>query len=117
MELMKKMSLIVFGANILENAPVELLSIFFGAVSLGLGIKVDGSKEGLKDSVSIIVGVFMAIIFVATSDYWHAKVFQKLLDDSYKINIEVERGGICQKVTIVDIVVGDVVCLNYGDKV
>ncbi|KAM6545490.1 hypothetical protein CsatB_026226 [Cannabis sativa] len=123
---------IVFGANIPEN-PLSRTFVFFfwrallqvkilvliicGAVSLGLGIKVDGPKEGLKDGVSIIVGVFMAIIFVATSDYWHAKVFQKLLDDSYKINIEVVRGGIRQKVTIVDIVVGDVVCLNYGDKV
>ncbi|POO02063.1 P-type ATPase [Trema orientale] len=122
----------VFGANILQNPPQKkffqfvwqalldlniVILVICGSVSLGLGIKVDGTKDGWKDGGSILIGVCFASIVIAISDCWHDRVFEKLLKDSYKVEIDVVRDGHCKQVPVTEIVVGDVVCLKYGDKV
>ncbi|POO02065.1 P-type ATPase [Trema orientale] len=121
-----------FGANILPNPPKKgfvqflwpamldinvLILIICGSVSLGLGIELYRPKEGWKDGGSILIGVFFAIIVTATSDYWHNSVFEKLLKDSYNIQIDVVRSGSRQQILVPEIVVGDVVCLKHGDKI
>ncbi|KAG6389373.1 hypothetical protein SASPL_150841 [Salvia splendens] len=87
------------------------------AASLALGIKTEGIKEGWYDGGSIAMAVLIVIIFTAVSDYKQSLQFQNLNEEKQNIQMEVVRGGRRIKVSIFDIVVGDVVPLKIGDQV
>ncbi|KAF7846841.1 hypothetical protein BT93_L3679 [Corymbia citriodora subsp. variegata] len=75
------------------------------AILLGFGIKMGGFRE-----------VFAVIIVFAAYSFWQDKQFDWLCGKN-DIQVEVVRSGRHQKISIFKIVVGDVVCLNIGDKV
>ncbi|KAK6131661.1 hypothetical protein DH2020_034675 [Rehmannia glutinosa] len=87
------------------------------AASLALGIKTEGIKEGWYDGGSIAIAVFIVIIFTAVSDYKQSLQFQNLNEEKQNIQMEVLRGGRRVKISIFDIVVGDVIPLKIGDQV
>ncbi|VAH36003.1 unnamed protein product [Triticum turgidum subsp. durum] len=82
------------------------------AVSLALGIYTEGIKEGWYDGASIGFAVLL-VIFV---DYKQSLQFQNLNEEKQNIQLEVVRGGRRIKVSIFDLVVGDVVPLKIGDQ-
>lgn len=86
-------------------------------VSLALGIKTEGIKEGWYDGGSIAVAVILVIVVTAISDYRQSLQFQNLNEEKRNIHLQVIRGGRRIEVSIYDIVVGDVVPLNIGDQV
>jgi len=94
-----------------------IILIVAAVVSLALGIKTEGVKEGWYDGGSIAFAVFLVIIVTAVSDYRQSLQFQNLNDEKRNIQVEVIRGGRTVKVSIFDIVVGDVVPLKIGDQV
>ncbi|XP_039009543.1 calcium-transporting ATPase 9, plasma membrane-type-like [Hibiscus syriacus] len=94
-----------------------IILIIAAAVSLGLGIKTEGLKEGWYDGGSIFFAVFIVILVTATSDYRQSLQFQNLNEEKRNIQLEVIRGGRTVRVSIYDLVVGDVVPLNIGDQV
>ncbi|XP_021715116.1 putative calcium-transporting ATPase 13, plasma membrane-type [Chenopodium quinoa] len=94
-----------------------LILLFCAALSLGFGIKQRGPKEGWYDGGSIFVAVFLVIIVSSLSNFRQSKQFEKLSKQSNNIKIYVIRGGRRQQVSIYEIVVGDIVCLNTGDQV
>ncbi|VAH51313.1 unnamed protein product [Triticum turgidum subsp. durum] len=87
------------------------------AVSLALGIYTEGIKEGWYDGASIGFAVLLVIFVTATSDYKQSLQFQNLNEEKQNIQLEVVRGGRRIKVSIFDLVVGDVVPLKIGDQV
>ncbi|KAJ9154251.1 hypothetical protein P3X46_027607 [Hevea brasiliensis] len=87
------------------------------ALSLGFGIKEHGLKEGWYDGGSIFVAVFLVIAVSAVSNYRQNRQFDKLSRVSNNIKIDVVRQGRRQQVSIFELVVGDVVCLNIGDQI
>ncbi|GER26956.1 calcium-transporting ATPase 8 family protein [Striga asiatica] len=87
------------------------------AASLALGIKTEGIKEGWYDGGSIAMAVFIVIIFTAVSDYKQSLQFQNLNEEKQNIQMEVVRNGRRTKISIFEIVVGDVVPLKIGDQV
>ncbi|KAL3825633.1 hypothetical protein ACJIZ3_021662 [Penstemon smallii] len=87
------------------------------AASLALGIKTEGIKEGWYDGGSIAIAVFIVIVFTAVSDYKQSLQFQVLNEEKQNIQMEVVRSGRRTKVSIFDLVVGDVVPLKIGDQV
>ncbi|KAF2313903.1 hypothetical protein GH714_020442 [Hevea brasiliensis] len=87
------------------------------ALSLGFGIKEHGLKEGWYDGGSIFVAVFLVIAVSAVSNYRQNRQFDKLSRVSNNIQIDVVRQGRRQQVSIFELVVGDVVCLNIGDQI
>ncbi|PIN19114.1 Calcium transporting ATPase [Handroanthus impetiginosus] len=87
------------------------------AASLALGIKTEGIKEGWYDGGSIALAVLIVIIFTAVSDYKQSLQFQNLNEEKQNIQLEVVRSGRRIKVSIFEIVVGDVVPLKIGDQV
>ncbi|KAL7137111.1 hypothetical protein ABFS83_10G072000 [Erythranthe nasuta] len=87
------------------------------AASLALGIKTEGIKEGWYDGGSIAMAVLIVIIFTAVSDYKQSLQFQNLNEEKQNIQMEVVRSGRRIKVSIFDLVVGDVVPLKIGDQV
>lgn len=86
-------------------------------VSLVLGIKTEGLKEGWYDGGSILLAVIIVVVVTATSDYKQSLQFQTLNEEKQNIHLEVIRGGRRVEVSIFDLVVGDVVPLNIGDQV
>ncbi|XVF26415.1 hypothetical protein REPUB_Repub14bG0014500 [Reevesia pubescens] len=94
-----------------------IILIIAAAVSLGLGIKTEGLKEGWYDGGSIFFAVFLVIVVTATSDYRQSLQFQNLNEEKRNIHLEVMRGGRTVKISIYDVVVGDVVPLKIGDQV
>ncbi|GLT63018.1 hypothetical protein SLA2020_356130 [Shorea laevis] len=94
-----------------------IILIIAAAVSLVLGIKTKGLKEGCYDGGSIFFAVILVIVVTATSDYRQSLQFQNLNEEKRNIQLEVMRGGRTIKVSIYDIVVGDVIPLKIGDQV
>ncbi|KAK4483758.1 hypothetical protein RD792_010960 [Penstemon davidsonii] len=87
------------------------------AASLALGIKTEGIEEGWYDGGSIAMAVLIVIIFTAVSDYKQSLQFQNLNEEKQNIQMEVIRSGRRIKVSIFEIVVGDVIPLKIGDQV
>ncbi|KAK3411186.1 hypothetical protein EUGRSUZ_J03164 [Eucalyptus grandis] len=94
-----------------------IILIVAAAASLALGIKTEGIKEGWYDGGSIAFAVFLVIVVTAVSDYRQSLQFQNLNEEKRNIQLEIMRGGRMIKVSIHDLVVGDIVPLNTGDQV
>ncbi|KAG1364143.1 Calcium-transporting ATPase 5, plasma membrane-type [Cocos nucifera] len=97
---------------------LTLVILMVAAVlSLVLGIKTEGIKEGWYDGASIAFAVILVIVVTAISDYKQSLQFQSLNEEKQNIHLEVLRGGRIIEISIYDIVVGDVVPLKIGDQV
>ncbi|KAI5578073.1 hypothetical protein BDE02_08G005300 [Populus trichocarpa] len=94
-----------------------IILIVAAIASLGLGIKTEGLSHGWYDGASISFAVMLVIIVTAVSDYRQSLQFQNLNKEKQNIQLEVMRGGRIMKISIFDIVVGDVVPLRIGDQV
>ncbi|XP_012076078.1 calcium-transporting ATPase 9, plasma membrane-type isoform X2 [Jatropha curcas] len=94
-----------------------IILIIAAIASLALGIKTEGVEEGWYDGASIAFAVILVIIVTAFSDYRQSLQFQNLNEEKQNIQLEVMRGGRTVKLSIFDIVVGDVVPLRIGDQV
>ncbi|KAL6585274.1 Calcium-transporting ATPase 9, plasma membrane-type [Orobanche minor] len=98
-----------------------VILIIAAVASLALGIKTEGLQEGWYDGGSITFAVLL-VIFVTgllstTSDYRQSLQFQNLNEEKRNIKVEVIRGGRRDKISIYEIVVGDVIPLKIGDQV
>ena len=94
-----------------------LILLACAALSLGFGIKEHGPSEGWYEGGSIFVAVFLVISVSALSNLRQERQFDKLSKISNNIKVDVARDGRRQKISIFDIVVGDVVFLNIGDQI
>ncbi|XP_039155491.1 putative calcium-transporting ATPase 13, plasma membrane-type [Eucalyptus grandis] len=105
-----------FVVEAFKDLTIMILLVCAG-LSLGFGIKENGVNEGWYDGGSIFVAVFLVIAVSAGSNYRQNQQFEKLSRVSGNILIDVIRKGRPQRVSIFEIVVGDVVCLKIGDQV
>ncbi|XP_019196763.1 PREDICTED: calcium-transporting ATPase 9, plasma membrane-type-like isoform X2 [Ipomoea nil] len=94
-----------------------IILIIAAVASLGLGIKTEGLSTGWYDGGSIFFAVFLVIFVTATSDYRQSLQFQNLNEEKRNIQVEVIRGGRPEKMSIYEIVVGDIIPLKIGDQV
>ncbi|KAL5546366.1 hypothetical protein UlMin_006053 [Ulmus minor] len=86
-------------------------------VSIVVGIATEGWPKGMYDGAGIIISIFLVVIVTATSDYKQSLQFKNLDEEKKKIFVQVTRDGKRQKVSIYDLVVGDIVHLSIGDQV
>ncbi|CAI8592882.1 unnamed protein product [Vicia faba] len=122
----------VFGSNTYNKPPSKsfihfvleafkdvtiLILLVCASLSLVFGIKEHGIKEGWYDGGSIFLAVFIVISMSSISNFKQNKQFDKLSQVSNDIQIDLVRSGRRQKVSIFEIVVGDIVCLKIGDQV
>ncbi|PWA79116.1 P-type ATPase [Artemisia annua] len=88
-----------------------------------LGNVKSGLEEGWIDGGSITFAVLLVIFVTGEAlDVFHrydiqSLQFQNLNAEKRNIQIEITRGGRREKVSIYDVVVGDVIPLNIGDQV
>ncbi|GLT78632.1 hypothetical protein SLA2020_501610 [Shorea laevis] len=121
-----------FGSNTYKKRPDKRFSFFVAealkdyiviillgcaALSLGLGIKDHGLKNGWYSSGIIFLAVCLHVAFSAISNYWQNTELENFSGVSNKIPIDVIRGGQRQQISIFNIVVGDIVYLKPGDHV
>ena len=72
------------------------------------------SKSHRMDGSCVLVSIFLHIAISASSNYRQNRQFEKLWKVNNNIQIAVLRGGCRQQVSIFEILVGDVICLNIG---
>jgi len=91
-------------------------------LSLGFGIKEEGWRTGWEEGVLIIVDIIILVLAPLLHDFWleHSQKTsrkQKPLEMRQMESVEVFRGGYPQKVSIGDVLVGDIVCLEGGSQI
>ncbi len=69
------------------------------------------------ETVGIVIAIFVASFISSISEYGSEKAFERLQEESAKINSRVRRDGQVKEVNIEKIVCGDIVMLSSGDKV
>ncbi|GMP93825.1 hypothetical protein CsSME_00043507 [Camellia sinensis var. sinensis] len=94
-----------------------LILLGCAALSLGFGIKEKGAGQGWYEGGSTFVAVFLVVTVSAISNFRQARQFDKLSKISSNIKIDVARDGRRQKISIFDVMVGDVVFLMIGDQI
>ena len=69
------------------------------------------------ETVGIVIAIIIASFISALSEYGSSRAFQRLQEESSKIKCRVKRNGKVSEVGIDDIVMGDILVLNAGDKI
>lgn len=120
-----------FGSNRMESAaPKTWLSLFIesfddttvqilmvaAVVSLVIGIYEDPST-GYVEGVAILVAVLIVAVVTACNDYSKEQQFRQLAEVAEDTDVKVRRDGTISVVHANDIVVGDTVILESGDKI
>ncbi|TVU48031.1 hypothetical protein EJB05_07652 [Eragrostis curvula] len=86
-------------------------------VSLIVGIATEGWPKGAHDGLGIVASILLVVFVTATSDYRQSLQFKDLDKEKKKITVHVTRSGFRQKLSIYELLAGDVVHLSIGDQV
>ncbi|KAK7312120.1 hypothetical protein VNO77_35730 [Canavalia gladiata] len=86
-------------------------------ISVCVGISTEGWPKGMYDGVGIILCIMLVVFVTSISDYKQSLQFKDLDKEKKNVSIQVVRDGKRQKVSIHDLVVGDIVHLSIGDIV
>ncbi|XP_028766665.1 calcium-transporting ATPase 4, plasma membrane-type-like [Neltuma alba] len=73
--------------------------------------------RGMYDGLGIILSVLLVVTVTSVSDYQQSLQFRALDNEKKKIFVHVVRNKRRQKISIYDVVVGDIVYLATGDQV
>ncbi len=69
------------------------------------------------ETVGIVIAIFIASFISTISEYGSEQAFIKLQEESSKIKCRVKRNGKIKEINIDEVVVGDLVVLDSGDKI
>ena len=69
------------------------------------------------ETIGIVIAILVASLISSISEYGSESAFERLQEESSKINCKVKRNNSIQLLSIDDIVVGDIVLLQSGDKI
>ncbi|KAG5528461.1 hypothetical protein RHGRI_029221 [Rhododendron griersonianum] len=86
-------------------------------VSLIVGLAMEGWPKGAHDGLGIVASILLVVFVTATSDYRQSLQFKDLDKEKKKIDIQVTRSGYRHKMSIYDLLPGDIVHLSLGDQV
>ncbi|GMH06359.1 hypothetical protein Nepgr_008199 [Nepenthes gracilis] len=112
----KARSFWVFIWEALQDMTLMILGVC-AVVSLIVGIAVEGWPKGAHDGLGIVASILLVVFVTATSDYRQSLQFRDLDKEKKKISIQVTRNGYRQKMSIYDLLPGDIVHLAIGDQV
>jgi len=106
----------VFVWEALQDTTLMILAVC-AFVSLVVGIIMEGWPKGAQDGIGIVASILLVVFVTATSDYRQSLQFKDLDKEKKKITVQVTRNGYRQKISIYDLLPGDIVHLNIGDQV
>ena len=69
------------------------------------------------ETVGIVLAILVASLISSISEYGSMRAFNKLTEETSKINVRVKRGGNIQSIPLNEVVVNDLVVLSTGDRV
>ncbi len=69
------------------------------------------------ETIGIVVAILLASTISTVSEYGSEKAFEKLQDEVARTYSKVMRNGKKEEIPVSEIVVGDIVCLETGDKI
>ena len=69
------------------------------------------------ETIGIVIAIFLASFISTISEYGSEQAFEKLQEEVSKISCNVIRNGKKYEIPISDVVVGDIVLLETGDKI
>ena len=69
------------------------------------------------ETVGIVLAILIASLISSISEYGSSKAFNKLTEETSKINVRVKRNGDVISIPIDEVVVNDIVILSEGDKI
>lgn len=69
------------------------------------------------ETIGIVIAIFVASFISSISEYGSEKAFIKLQEEASKIKCRVKRDGKLKEISIDDVVVGDIISLEVGDKI
>ena len=85
------------------------------AISLVLGILTEGLAEGWMEGASILIAVVIIVTVTSGNNYIKEQQFQKLNAIATAKDIHVYRGGDLIKMSVYDLLVGDIVQSSTGE--
>ncbi|XVE55763.1 hypothetical protein DITRI_Ditri03aG0183900 [Diplodiscus trichospermus] len=106
----------IFVWEALQDTTLMILAIC-ALISLAVGITVEGWPKGAYDGLGIVLSILLVVFVTATSDYKQSLQFRDLDKEKKKITVQVTRDGLRQKISIFDLLPGDIVHLAIGDQV
>ncbi|KAK4426417.1 Calcium-transporting ATPase 2, plasma membrane-type [Sesamum alatum] len=112
----KARSFWVFVWEALQDMTLMILAVC-ALVSLVVGIATEGWPTGAHDGLGIVASILLVVFVTATSDYRQSLQFRDLDREKKKISIQVTRNGCRQKMSIYELLPGDIVHLAIGDQV
>jgi calcium-translocating P-type ATPase len=86
-------------------------------IALGIKLLFLFKNFDWYETIGIVIAIFIASFISTISEYGSEKAFNKLQEESSKVMCRVKRNGIVSLIGIDDVVVGDVVLLETGDKI
>ncbi|PWA40417.1 Calcium-transporting P-type ATPase, N-terminal autoinhibitory domain-containing protein [Artemisia annua] len=107
---------LVYVWEALQDTTLMILG-FCAFVSLVVGILTEGWPKGAHDGLGIVASILLVVFVTATSDYRQSLQFKDLDKEKKKITIQVTRNECRQKISIYELLVGDIVHLAVGDQV
>jgi Ca2+-transporting ATPase len=78
-------------------------------------MSTEDPSHGFIDGLAVLIAVAIVVLITAVNDYQKEKQFRKLNDKKNDRLINVVRDGKEMRITIFDLVVGDIMLLNAGD--
>lgn len=105
-----------FWSKLMDNAFDPMIIVLLAALVIVIVLWLFGYTEWYE-GVGIAVAVALATLVSTWSEFKNEETFQKLQQEASKIFLNVFRGSSVQRVNIDDIVVGDKILLEPGDKI
>lgn len=117
-----------YGQNILSKLPKDsflkkLLITFSDPIIkillIALAIKTVFLFKNFDwyETIGIVIAILLASLISTISEYGSERAFEKLQEESSKEKCRVIRNGKKQEIKVDDVVVGDIVFLEQGDKI
>ena len=110
----EKKKITIFGL-IIEAMNDPIIKILL--IALGVKILFFLNDSDIYETIGIIVAIILATVISSLSEYGSEKAFQKLSKSTSNILVKVIRDSVVKNVSIEEVVKGDYVYLESGDKV
>ena len=104
-----------FGAMLWENLQDPMIKILLVALAINVIFVYSGQGDWLE-TAGILVAILLAVLVSTWSEYSNENAFQRLQEEASRTSCKVWRNGGPQSLPIEELVVGDAVLLEAGDK-
>eukprot|EP00049_Salpingoeca_infusionum_P017584 m.353531 g.353531 ORF g.353531 m.353531 type:complete len:1151 (+) comp16786_c0_seq1:587-4039(+) len=94
-----------------------IMLLIAAIISLAIGIATEGAKTGWKDGVAVIIAVIVVVAITSVNDYQKEKQFRALNAVKNDHPVTVVRHGDTIRISVYDIVVGDLVVLDTNETI